>query len=112
MIDRYLRYDVTLKADIWMLGCVLYTLCFFQHPFQDAQKLAITNAHYFIPDDTRVTDKMKDFIRLLLVPNPEERPSSKEVLSLLERWPTITSIKLSEKALEIKKKQMEGQRTM
>lgn len=55
-----------------MLGCVVYTMCFFQHPFQDAQKLAIVNAHYFMPLDTqgRVTDKMKDFIRLLLVPDP------------------------------------------
>lgn len=28
MIDQYLQYTVDLKADIWMLGCILYTLCF------------------------------------------------------------------------------------
>jgi len=33
MADLFLRYDVGEKADIWMLGCVLYTLCFFIHPF-------------------------------------------------------------------------------
>jgi AP2-associated kinase len=29
MIDRYKRFIVTFQADIWMLGCVLFTLCFF-----------------------------------------------------------------------------------
>ena len=29
MIDKYKKYSVNLKADIWMLGCVVYTLCFF-----------------------------------------------------------------------------------
>jgi len=63
-----------------MLGCVLYTLCFASHPFQDAQKLAIVNAHYFMPVDTRISDKMKDFIRIMLVPNPLYRPSARHVL--------------------------------
>ena len=28
MIDRYAKKDVDEKADIWMLGCILYTLLF------------------------------------------------------------------------------------
>ena len=32
MIDKYLKADVDLKVDIWMLGCVLYTLCFGTQP--------------------------------------------------------------------------------
>lgn len=51
MIDQYLKYPVTCKSDIWMLGCILYTLCFIKHPFFEAQKLAIINAHYYIPDE-------------------------------------------------------------
>jgi len=43
MIDQYLRHSVGLKVDMWMLGCILYTLCFARHPFQNAQKLAILN---------------------------------------------------------------------
>jgi AP2-associated kinase len=35
MIDQYLKFDVGLKCDIWMLGCVLYVLCFAKHPFMD-----------------------------------------------------------------------------
>ena len=26
MIDKYQEYSVNTKVDIWMLGCVLYTL--------------------------------------------------------------------------------------
>ena len=77
MIDSYKRYKVDTKVDIWMLGCILYALCFFRHPFQDSQKLAITNAHYFIPDEarSRISEKMRDLIRILLCPNPANRPN-------------------------------------
>ena len=49
MTDLFLRLEVNEKVDIWMLGCVLYILCFFTHPFQEASKLAIINASYFVP---------------------------------------------------------------
>lgn len=36
------------------LGCILYLLCFRQHPFEDGAKLRIVNGKYVIPpDDTR-----------------------------------------------------------
>lgn len=36
------------------LGCILYLLCFGQHPFEDGAKLRIVNGKYCIPaDDTR-----------------------------------------------------------
>lgn len=36
------------------LGCILYLLCFGQHPFEDGAKLRIVNGKYAIPaDDTR-----------------------------------------------------------
>ena len=28
MIDKYMKWNVTTKVDIWMLGCVAYTLCY------------------------------------------------------------------------------------
>jgi serine/threonine protein kinase len=54
MTDIYQRYKVDEKVDIWMLGCVLYTMCFYVHPFQDASKLAIVQASFKIPSQ-RVT---------------------------------------------------------
>lgn len=49
MLDQYSKFDIDYKADIWMIGCILYTLCYAKHPFMDAQKLAIINGHYSIP---------------------------------------------------------------
>ena len=36
MIDKYLKYKVDGKAGVWMLGCVIFTMCFFQHPFAES----------------------------------------------------------------------------
>ncbi len=63
-----------------MLGCVLYTLAYFIHPFIDSNAIGISGGVYRFPtypDETKyqVTDKMKDFIRNLLTPNPVYRIS-------------------------------------
>lgn len=49
MVDPYLKYQVGFKSDVWMLGCVLYTLCYFIHPFLEATKIGISRAVYRIP---------------------------------------------------------------
>ena len=38
------------------LGCVLFYLCFMEHPFEDSAKLRILNAKYTIPEsDSKYT---------------------------------------------------------
>ena len=32
------------------LGCILYLLCYKQHPFEDSAKLRILNGKYIIPE--------------------------------------------------------------
>jgi AP2-associated kinase len=86
MCDQYSKYPVNEKVDVWMLGCILYTLMFKQQPFQDAQKLSIINAHYFIPDNHSYSEKLLDFCRLMLTPNPINRPSTNDVLGLITNW--------------------------
>ncbi|KAI7821488.1 kinase-like domain-containing protein, partial [Kickxella alabastrina] len=49
MIDLYLRRGINEKADIWALGVLLYKLCYFKTPFDNASPLAILNAEYSIP---------------------------------------------------------------
>jgi AP2-associated kinase len=93
------------KVDIWMLGCVIFTLCFFIHPFAESQKLAIVNAAYIIPKNHNVnsksnnnlkySSKMTDFIRLLLTPNPKFRPSIFDVEKILMNWDRMQSIPLN-----------------
>jgi AP2-associated kinase len=106
MIDKYKEWTVGVKVDIWMLGCVLFALCFFKHPFQDAQKLAILNAHYFFPTDNearrRISDKMRDFIRHMLTPNPEMRPDIYEIEETLNSWHDLETIEINPDAQKLK----------
>lgn len=107
MIDQYQKYTVNTKVDIWMLGCVLYTLCFAKHPFQEAQKLAIVNGHYYMPDEDekRIGQKLRDLIRLMLTPNPNQRPDIDKILEIVENWDEFDKIPLNEDAIKIKSKQ-------
>lgn len=109
MIDQYLKYNVTCQGDVWMLGCVLFTLCFAKHPFMDAQKLAIINAHYYIPDEDyeRINMKLRDLIRLLLTSDPKKRPTIDNVLKIIDNWDEIDQIPLNDQAYKIKAKHLE-----
>ena len=100
---------VTEKSDIWMIGCVLYVICFAKHPFMDAQKLAITNAHYSIPDEEyeRIPMKLRDLIRLFLTPSPVKRPDIHQVIKLLGEYEELENIPLNDEAFKIKLKQQE-----
>ena len=63
------------------LGCILFTILFKQQPFQDAQKLTIASADFYIPKEaTKYSDKIFDFIRLMLTPNPNNSSNVSQVL--------------------------------
>ncbi|NXM79125.1 GAK kinase, partial [Serilophus lunatus] len=84
MIDLYSNFPIGEKQDIWALGCVLYLLCFRQHPFEDGAKLRIVNGKYVIPqNDSRYT-VFHDLIRSTLKVNPEERLSITELVNQLQ----------------------------
>ncbi len=97
MCDQYSKYIINEKVDVWMLGCVMYALMFKKHPFQDSQKLAIINAHYYINDEEgdKFSEKCLDFMRVMLTPNPSERPNIQEILNMLKSWNNLKSISLS-----------------
>ena len=94
MCDPYAKYNINEKVDIWMLGCIFYAILFKKHPFQDAQKLTIINAYYFIPNEHTYSEKAIDFLRLMLTPNPSIRPSAQEIINIINNWNT-TNIELS-----------------
>lgn len=86
MMDRYLRYDVGLKGDIWMLGCVLFILCFAKHPFEDGSSLAITSAQYNMPnghETPEISDNVRKLIKVMLTPDPKGRPSIDQVIKII-----------------------------
>ena len=107
MVDEYGSFPVNEKVDIWALGCILYAILFKQQPFQDAQKLTIIKGDYYIPKEAKnYTDKVFDFIRWMLTPDPRQRPSAKDIIRCIENWNNINEFLLSPQVLEIKKRQI------
>ncbi|NWW49860.1 GAK kinase, partial [Pedionomus torquatus] len=84
MIDLYSNFPIGEKQDIWALGCILYLLCFRQHPFEDGAKLRIVNGKYVIPQNDTRYSVFHDLIRSTLKVNPEERLSITEVVNQLQ----------------------------
>ncbi|NXA50048.1 GAK kinase, partial [Nothocercus julius] len=84
MIDLYSNFPIGEKQDIWALGCILYLLCFRQHPFEDGAKLRIVNGKYVIPQNDTRYSVFHDLIRCTLKVNPEERLSITELVNQLQ----------------------------
>ncbi|XP_068782885.1 cyclin-G-associated kinase isoform X2 [Struthio camelus] len=84
MIDLYSNFPIGEKQDIWALGCILYLLCFRQHPFEDGAKLRIVNGKYVIPQNDARYLVFHDLIRCTLKVNPEERLSITELVNQLQ----------------------------
>ena len=108
MCDKYNEYEINEKVDIWALGCILYTILFKIQPFNDGLKLNIISASYNFPKNNieKYSEKIIDLIRLMLNPNPIERPSAKEILDILKNWNQINKIDLPEEVENIKKRQI------
>ncbi|XP_047447535.1 cyclin-G-associated kinase isoform X1 [Mugil cephalus] len=84
MIDLYSNFPINEKQDIWALGCILYLLCFKQHPFEEGAKLQIVNGKYSIPQNDIKYTVYHDLIRSMLKVNPEERLSITELVNQLQ----------------------------
>ncbi|XP_044754346.1 cyclin-G-associated kinase isoform X2 [Coccinella septempunctata] len=85
MVDTWSNFIVGPAVDIWALGCILYTLCFMRHPFEDAAKLRILNANYTIPQDPKFSC-FHEIIRGCFQANPLQRLT---ITDLLERIAAI-----------------------
>ncbi len=66
LVDLYMRDVLTVKSDIWALGCIYYTLCFLKHPFQDAGNLGILNENIQIPTSSYVSEASRTLISRML----------------------------------------------
>jgi AP2-associated kinase len=75
MIDLYSRLPITLKVDIWAMGCLLYKLMYNTLPFGDSI-LAIQNGTFVIPDDMSniYSRELNLFVKYLLEIDINKRP--------------------------------------
>jgi len=81
MVDVYSGSPITIKADIWALGCLLFKLCFFTLPFGEST-LAIQSGNFVFPDNSKYSENLHKLIRYLLTPNADERPDVYQAASL------------------------------
>ena len=107
MCDRYGVYAVSEKVDIWSLGCILYTMVFKEQPFMNAQKPEIINGNYNFPEEEQklYSEKFLDLIRVMLTPNPNNRPNIIQIMEWTNYWNETEKIPLSPEVEEIKKKE-------
>ena len=99
--DPYLRYKVDVKADMWMLGCVIYTLMFFKHPFGQSSKQGICEANFAWPSHPVYSRRLESIVRNLLTPDPSLRPSSSQLIEILTS--KDREVQLNPMAAEIKR---------
>ena len=90
MCDPYLQLKVDVKADIWMLGCILFALAFFKHPFQECTTLSIVNASYYLPANHKFSRNFENFVRNLLTPDPALRYDIHQIMHILDNWDSVT----------------------
>lgn len=84
MADLYGGHTINEKSDIWALGCILYKMCFFYGPFEEASNLQIMNGNYKIPTSPKYSDKMINLIKFCLVVDPKNRPDVFDVIQKVE----------------------------
>jgi len=81
MIDIYNGQPITIKADIWALGCMLYKLSFFTLPFGEST-LAIQSGNFTFPPNSKYSQDLHKLIKYLLNPNPDLRPDIYQAATL------------------------------
>lgn len=83
MLDMHCGKIIGPLSDVWALGCVLYSLCFRQHPFEDAAVLSIINVKYSLPETSNYT-ALYPMLQSILVADPGQRPTAPALCKQLE----------------------------
>eukprot|EP00826_Nyctotherus_ovalis_P062751 TRINITY_DN9133_c0_g2_i2.p1 TRINITY_DN9133_c0_g2~~TRINITY_DN9133_c0_g2_i2.p1 ORF type:complete len:177 (+),score=88.48 TRINITY_DN9133_c0_g2_i2:70-531(+) len=82
--EVYQNKPYTLKADVWALGCLLYELCTFKHPFVADNLLALgykIAKESFEPIPECYSQELANLATTMLLKDPQARPSMTEILA-------------------------------
>jgi len=79
MCDLYSNLPVGPAADVWALGCVLYVLCFGEHPFAEASTIQIIHGKWATPKGRQCDSSLLALITAMLRADPRERPAASAV---------------------------------
>ncbi|XP_055384160.1 cyclin-G-associated kinase [Condylostylus longicornis] len=96
IVSTWENYEISLKVDIWAIGCVFYCILYKKHPFEDAAKLRIINGNYVIPNMTKY-NCFHTLIKKCLIVNPKFRIGSCEAVNILQHISRVNGHKVSEK---------------
>ena len=72
------------KCDIWSVGCIIYEMATLRMPFRGtSMQVLYTNVMKgeFAPLPSRYSDDLMNIIKLILVKNPQKRPSAEDLLN-------------------------------
>ncbi|XP_028034078.1 cyclin-G-associated kinase isoform X2 [Bombyx mandarina] len=106
MLDTWDNRKIDHSVDMWALGCILYTLCYMQHPFEDSAKLAILNGNYNLnPNDQRYKC-FHEIISGCLTVNPADRMTITNVLERLAAIAETQNVNLKQ-PLKFERKKVE-----
>jgi len=111
MVNLYMREALTEKTDIWALGCILYSLCFLKHPFQDQSSLAIIAGKFQFPKDSPFPLEVNELILRMLDVDPEARSTVDELLHCvveLAAGRSLPAYSLSPEALRRREERLEA----
>jgi cyclin G-associated kinase len=84
MVDLYRRHAIGPKADVWALGCLLYTMCTLGDAFPEGTTLQILNGKYEWNQPWEVSDFFREIVARCLQPVPDSRPDVADILSDFE----------------------------
>ncbi|CAI5455255.1 unnamed protein product [Caenorhabditis angaria] len=78
--DVYSNWPIGKQQDTWAMGCLIYFVCFGEHPF-DGSPLAIINGKYKKPPPIQQNQlsAFADLIAKCLTPSPENRISAEKI---------------------------------
>jgi serine/threonine protein kinase len=83
-VDLYDGSPLDERVDVWALGCMLYGLAYFKHPFLETGPLAILSARYKIPQTPVFPAPINTMIRACLQLHPDNRPSARQLIEYIK----------------------------